>query len=93
VAVLEDQRETGRLPRRADQFNAIHEALVARFGELAAQLPPPFCLAAVRTRKKTGAPSPTCATVRPGRLHGQMPSPSRTSACPRTAASPRWTIR
>lgn len=45
---LEDQRGAGRLPAGADQFNAIHEALVARFGELAAQLPPPLCFAAVR---------------------------------------------
>lgn len=45
---LEDQREAGRLPRSADQFNSIHEALVERFGALSAQLPPPLLFAAVR---------------------------------------------
>lgn len=45
---LEDQREAGRLPAGADQFNSIHEALVARFGQLAAQLPPPLYFAAAR---------------------------------------------
>ena len=44
---LEDQRNAGRLPQHADQFNAIHEALVERFGELAAQLPPPLYFSAV----------------------------------------------
>ncbi|GMR26140.1 glutathionylspermidine synthase family protein [Stenotrophomonas sepilia] len=44
---LEDQRNTGRLPQHADQFNAIHEALVERFGELATQLPPPLYFSAV----------------------------------------------
>lgn len=45
---LEDQRASGRLPRDADQFNSIHEALVDRFAELAASLPPPLLFAAVR---------------------------------------------
>ncbi|VXC21540.1 putative synthetase/amidase [Luteimonas sp. 9C] len=45
---LEDQRASGRLPRDADQFNSIHEALVDRFGELASSLPPPLLFAAVR---------------------------------------------
>lgn len=45
---LEDQRAQQRLPADADQFNAIHEALVERFGELAAQLPPPLYFSAVR---------------------------------------------
>lgn len=45
---LEDQRASGRLPRDADQFNSIHEALVDRFAELAANLPPPLLFAAVR---------------------------------------------
>ena len=45
---LEDQRASGRLPREADQFNSIHEALVERFGELMAALPPPLVFAAVR---------------------------------------------
>jgi len=44
---LEDQRNQNRLPPHADQFNAIHEALVERFGELAAQLPPPLYFSAV----------------------------------------------
>lgn len=44
---LEDQRNAGRLPQHADQFNAIHEALVERFGELATQLPPPLYFSAV----------------------------------------------
>ena len=37
----------GPLPQHADQFNAIHEALVERFGELARQLPPPLYFSAV----------------------------------------------
>lgn len=45
---LEDQRAQGRLAQDADQFNSIHETLVARFAELAAQLPPPLYFAAVR---------------------------------------------
>lgn len=45
---LEDQRGAGRLPAGADQFNWIHEALVGRFGDLSAQLPPPLYFAAVR---------------------------------------------
>jgi glutathionylspermidine synthase len=45
---LENQRERGVLPTDADQFNEIHEALVDRFSELAAQLRPPFHFAAVR---------------------------------------------
>ena len=45
---LEDQRASGRLPRDADQFNSIHEALVDRFAELAGSLPPPLLFAAVR---------------------------------------------
>lgn len=44
---LEDQRDAGRLPAHADQFNAMHEALVERFGELAAKLPPPMYFSAV----------------------------------------------
>ena len=46
-----------------------------------------------RQPKKTVAPSITCATAlrRPACM--ARPSPSRTSVCPRTAASPRWTIR
>ena len=70
---LEDQRETGRLPADADQFNSIHEALVARFGELAVQLPPPFCLAAVRDSEEdrgTVAYLHDCAAQ--AGLHGQM---------------------
>ncbi|MEN5060722.1 glutathionylspermidine synthase family protein [Luteimonas sp. TWI1416] len=45
---LEDQRETGRLPAEADQFNSIHEALVERFGVLSMHLPPPLLFAASR---------------------------------------------
>ena len=45
---LENQRERGVLPAQADQFNAIHEALVERFGELAAQFAPPLLFTAVR---------------------------------------------
>ncbi|KIQ97244.1 glutathionylspermidine synthase family protein [Lysobacter sp. A03] len=45
---LEDQRNRGALPGHADQFNSIHEALVERFGQLAAQLPPPLYFSAVR---------------------------------------------
>ncbi|WP_058835598.1 glutathionylspermidine synthase family protein [Luteimonas abyssi] len=44
---LEDQCAAGVLPADSDQFNGIHEALVARFGELMARLPPPLCFAAV----------------------------------------------
>ncbi len=44
---LEDQRNQNRLPPQADQFNAIHEALVDRFAELSAQLPPPLYFSAV----------------------------------------------
>lgn len=44
---LEDQRAQGRLPDGADQFNAIHEALVLRFGELGAQLSLPLYFSAV----------------------------------------------
>ncbi|TWI11662.1 glutathionylspermidine synthase family protein [Aerolutibacter ruishenii] len=44
---LENQRERGALPVQADQYNAIHEALVERFGELAARLKPPMYFAAV----------------------------------------------
>lgn len=49
---LEDQRAAGRLPAAADQFNSIHEALVARFGELAARLPPPLYFTAVRASEE-----------------------------------------
>jgi glutathionylspermidine synthase len=45
---LEDQRAQGRLAHDADQFNSIHETLVERFAELAAQVPPPLYFAAVR---------------------------------------------
>ncbi|QOY63640.1 glutathionylspermidine synthase family protein [Lysobacter sp. H21R4] len=45
---LEDQRNRGALPGHAGQFNSIHEALVERFGQLAAQLPPPLYFSAVR---------------------------------------------
>jgi glutathionylspermidine synthase len=34
---LEDQLKTGGLPKGADQFNSIHEKLVARFADLAGQ--------------------------------------------------------
>lgn len=44
---LEDQRNQNRLPPHADQFNAIHEALVDRFAQLSAQLPPPLYFSAV----------------------------------------------
>ena len=44
---LENQRDRGALPSHADQFNAIHEALVERFGELASRLKPPMYVAAV----------------------------------------------
>ncbi|WP_411852509.1 glutathionylspermidine synthase family protein [Stenotrophomonas sp. LGBM10] len=44
---LEDQRNQNRLPPHADQFNAIHEALVERFAALSAQLPPPLYFSAV----------------------------------------------
>ncbi|RXR06447.1 glutathionylspermidine synthase family protein [Pseudoxanthomonas composti] len=44
---LEDQRQAGRLPEYADQFNALHEALVARFAEIAPRLPPPLMFASV----------------------------------------------
>lgn len=43
---LERQREAGALPREADQFNSIHEALVTRFVEIAGQLPAPLYFAA-----------------------------------------------
>src|SRR5690606_18251843 len=45
---LERQREAGVLPADADQFNAIHEALVARFIELGEGLPQPLYFAAAR---------------------------------------------
>lgn len=45
---LEDQRAARRLPDHADQFNSLHEALVARFGEIASALPRPLMFAAVR---------------------------------------------
>jgi glutathionylspermidine synthase len=45
---LEDQRAAQRLPAHADQFNALHEALVSRFGDIAPALPPPLMFAAVR---------------------------------------------
>jgi glutathionylspermidine synthase len=44
---LEDQRQAGRLPEHADQFNAMHEALVARFAEISPRLPPPLMFASV----------------------------------------------
>src|SRR5690606_21907524 len=43
---LERQRERGVLPAEADQFNSIHEALVARFLEISGQLPAPLFFAA-----------------------------------------------
>jgi len=43
---LERQRERGALPRDADQFNAIHEALVARFDGIGDRLPRPLYFAA-----------------------------------------------
>lgn len=43
---LERQQERGALPRDADQFNAIHEALVARFVEIGGRLPLPLYFAA-----------------------------------------------
>jgi len=45
---LEDQRAAGRLSAQADQFNSLHEALVARFAEIAPALPHPLMFAAVR---------------------------------------------
>ena len=45
---LERQRERGALPRDADQFNAIHEALVARFAAIGGHLPRPLYFAAAR---------------------------------------------
>lgn len=44
---LEDQRAAGRLSAHADQFNSLHEALVARFAEIAPALPHPLMFAAV----------------------------------------------
>ncbi len=49
---LEDQRNQNRLPPHADQFNAIHEALVERFAQLAAQLPPPLYFSAVSSSEE-----------------------------------------
>lgn len=46
---LEEQKAAGLLPGHADQFNGIHEALVARFDFLASHLPPPLCFAAMST--------------------------------------------
>ncbi|MEN1928304.1 glutathionylspermidine synthase family protein [Luteimonas sp. MJ250] len=43
---LERQREAGALAPGADQFNAIHEALVARFIEIGSRLPLPLYFAA-----------------------------------------------
>src|SRR5690606_18565943 len=43
---LERQRERGALPRGADQFNAIHEALVERFAAIAGRLPAPLYFSA-----------------------------------------------
>ena len=43
---LERQRGRGVLPPDADQFNSIHEALVARFLEIADRLPAPLYFAA-----------------------------------------------
>lgn len=43
---LERQREAGVLPPGADQFNAIHEALVARFVEIGERLAQPLYFAA-----------------------------------------------
>ena len=43
---LERQRGSGALPPDADQYNAIHEALVARFVEIGGQLPAPLYFAA-----------------------------------------------
>ena len=69
---LEDQREQGRLPRDADQFNSIHETLVERFAELGTQLPPPLYFGAVRD---SGEDQGTVAYVRDcaaqAGLHGQ----------------------
>lgn len=45
---LEDQRAAQRLPAQADQFNSLHEALVARFGQIAPALRGPLRFAAVR---------------------------------------------
>jgi glutathionylspermidine synthase len=45
---LEDQRAAQRLPAHADQFNSLHEALVARFGQIAPELKHPLKFAAVR---------------------------------------------
>lgn len=49
---LEDQRDSGRLPAAADQFNSIHEQLVERFAVLSAQLPPPLVFAAMRSSEE-----------------------------------------
>ena len=49
---LERQREAGVLPDGADQFNAIHEALVARFVEIAGRLPAPLYFAASRDSRE-----------------------------------------
>ena len=46
---LEEQKAAGLLPAHADQFNAIHEALVERFEFLSGHLPPPLCFAAMST--------------------------------------------
>lgn len=43
---LERQRESGALPPDADQFNALHEALVERFAEIGGRLPRPLFFAA-----------------------------------------------
>jgi glutathionylspermidine synthase len=45
---LEDQLRAGVLPPGSDQFNAIQEALVERFGELAPAIARPFHFAAMR---------------------------------------------
>ena len=44
-------------------------------------------------RRKTRARWPTCATARPRPACAARRSRSRTSVCPKTAASPRWTTR
>ena len=40
---MEDARRSGIIPRDADQFNSIQDKLVARFEELATDIPLYFC--------------------------------------------------
>lgn len=45
---LEQQKERGALPERADQYNLIQDLLVEAFGTIAADLPKPLYFSAVR---------------------------------------------